>query len=108
MKTPRILVNDIGDIFFDQEGTPVWLPMGCTLSDDPIGSFDLKHHEAFELIALACNSFDALTEANARMRKALEAVQTRTNKIYAMGNEEARRAAVDCYEIACDALKVMP
>ena len=38
------------------------------------------------------------------LEKVLEAVHRRTNKIYAMGNEEARRAAVDCWEIADKAL----
>jgi hypothetical protein len=38
--------------------------------------------------------------------EALEAVKARTDKIYTMGHEEARRAAVDCYEIARAALSL--
>lgn len=47
----------------------------------------------------------ALAAQVTKFRDALEAIQKRTNKIYAMGHEEARRAAVDCYELASDALK---
>ena len=52
--------------------------------------------DANALISI-CNSHDALVAA-------LEAIQKRADKIYAMGHEEARRAAVDCYEIASAAL----
>jgi hypothetical protein len=43
--------------------------------------------------------------SHAALVAALEAVKARADSIYAMGHEEARRAAVDCYEIASAALK---
>jgi hypothetical protein len=55
---------------------------------------------AMELAVLrTLNAAPALVEA-------LEAVKARTDKIYTMGHEEARRAAVDCYEIARAALSL--
>jgi chemotaxis methyl-accepting protein methylase len=55
--------------------------------------------------------YDALQQRAAQLEarekvlsEALLAVKKRTNAIYAMGHEEARRAAVDCWEIARAAL----
>lgn len=74
------------------------------VSDDGLLCMNCTQGEA-EMIVLACNSFDALTEANARQRELLE--QINVAACYASEEDpgSAKEALLHIGELARDALK---